>query len=89
MIRASGINVVMEGPEFLQYAETGMILKKTKENLIEEHGKEKGMEMFKNLLDTALLDEEELLKLEAENRKNHPELSATLDGLVGLISLML
>ena len=45
--------------------------------------------MFKNLLDTALLDEEELLKLEAENRKNHPELSATLDGLVGLISLML
>lgn len=30
MIRASGINVVMEGPEFLQYAETGMILKKNK-----------------------------------------------------------
>ena len=89
MIRASGINVVMEGPEFLQYAETGMILEKTKENLIEEHGKEKGMEMFKNLLDTALLDKEELLKLKAENRKNHPELSATLDELVGLISLML
>ena len=88
MIKASGINVVMEGPEFLQYAETGMILKKTKEKLIEKHGKEKGMEMFKNLLDTALLDEEELLKLEDENRKNNPEFSIALDGLVRLISLI-
>ena len=88
MIRASGINVVMEGPEFLQYAETGMILKKTKENLVKKHCKEKGMEMFKNLLDIALLDEEELLKLEAENRKNHPEFSIAIDGIVRLISLI-
>ena len=88
MIKASGINVVMEGPEFLQYAETGMILKKTKEKLIEEHGKEKGMEMFKNLLDIALLDEEELLKLEADNRKNHPEFSIAIDGIVRLISFI-
>lgn len=89
MIRASGINVVMEGPEFLQYAETGMVLKKTKENLIKEHGKEKGMKMFKGLLDISLLDEEEILELDAENRKNSPELYAALDELVGLISLTL
>lgn len=44
--------------------------------------------MFKNLLDIALLDEEELLKLEAENRKNYPEFSIAIDGIVRLISLI-
>ena len=45
--------------------------------------------MFKGLLDISLLDEEEILELDAENRKNSPELDAALDELVGLIFLTL
>ena len=90
MIVASGINVKMEGPMFLQYAEAGMILKDIKKKLIEENGEETGMILFKQLLELSLVDDEEMRKRDIENQKKLSDKeNALLDKLADLICLTL